>query len=276
MTDDTTKAETGNVRTSFTIGDVTFGGDSVVIMAGPCSIENREQTLEIAEQVRLQGAQVLRGGAFKPRTSPYSFQGLGEEGLAYLAEAGARYGLLTISEIMDSAEIELLSDYVDILQVGTRNMFNYSLLKKLGQTRKPIMLKRGFMATLEEFLLSAEYILMGGNDRILLCERGIRTFVKYTRNTLDISAIPLIAKMKGYPVIVDPCHAAGRTDIIEPLCRASIAAGCHGLMLEVHPNPQKALSDGMQSLNFEQFGKTMAAINRAVRFMREEQACAEH
>ncbi|MBN2382214.1 3-deoxy-7-phosphoheptulonate synthase [bacterium] len=256
-----------------TIGDVTLGDGSVMVIAGPCSVENREQILSAAEIVKANGAQMLRGGAFKPRTSPYSFQGLGAEGLKYLAEAGQKYGLITVTEIMDVQDLPILVDLADVLQVGTRNMFNYALLKMLGKTDKPILLKRGFMATIEEWLLAAEYILMGGNERVLLCERGIRTFEKYTRNTLDISAIPIVAKMKGFPVIVDPSHATGRSDIIIPLCRAAIAAGCDGLMIEVHPNPQKAKSDGMQSLNYEQFNRAMAAINRAIQFMREENAC---
>ncbi|MFC1849632.1 3-deoxy-7-phosphoheptulonate synthase [candidate division CSSED10-310 bacterium] len=261
------------VKKKVTINELTIGDDSVVVMAGPCSIESRAQINSIAQIVKDNGAQILRGGAFKPRTSPYSFQGLGEEGLEYLAEAGQKHGLLTITEVMDSSDIPLVCEYADILQIGTRNMFNYSLLKKLGKIDKPVMLKRSFMATIEEFLLAAEYVLVGGNEKIILCERGIRTFVKFTRNTLDISAIPIITKLKGYPVIVDPCHAAGRSDILVPLSRASIAAGCDGLMLEVHPNPQKAKSDGLQSLNFTQFTKAMTSIQRAIQFMREEKAC---
>lgn len=257
-----------------TIKDVTVGDGGVVVIAGPCSIESREQILSIAQKVKEAGGQFIRGGAFKPRTSPYSFQGLGEEGLKYLAEAGEKCDLITVTEVMDSTDIQLVSDYADVLQVGTRNMFNYSLLTKLGDTRKPILLKRGFMATIEEWLLAAEYILKGGNENILLCERGLRTIEKYTRNTLDIASIPIIAKMKGYPVIVDPSHAAGRSDIIIPLSRASIAAGCDGLMIEVHPNPQKAFSDGMQSLNYEQFSQAMESVKRSVQFMREERACS--
>jgi len=271
--DNTTSSDEKISKRQVTVGGLTIGNGSVTIIAGPCSVENREQIFSVAEAVRNNGGHILRGGAFKPRTSPYSFQGLGAEGLKYLAEAGRKYGLLTITEIMDAHDIPLICEMADILQVGTRNMFNYTLLKELGKIRKPVMLKRGFMATIEEWLLAAEYILMGGNEQVLFCERGIRTFEKYTRNTLDISSIPIVAKMKGFPVIVDPSHATGRTDIIIPLCRAAIAAGCDGLMIEVHPNPQKAKSDGMQSLTYEQFSKAMAAIKRACTFMSEENSC---
>lgn len=259
---------------SLTIGNVTFGDDLVVI-AGPCSIENREQLLEIASEVKACGAKILRGGAFKPRTSPYSFQGLGEEGLQYMKEAAEKTGLLAVSEVMDSADLELVSSYVDILQIGSRNMDNFSLLKKVGKSGHPILLKRGYMATIEEFLLAAEYVLKEGNQNIILCERGIRTFEKFTRNTLDLSSVPIIKKMSNLPVIVDPSHGTGRADIIIPMSKAAIAAGADGLIIEVHPNPKKAISDGQQTLDYPAFRNLMEEVSDLYAFLRGEYRSAE-
>ncbi len=242
------------------IGDVEIGGREIAVMAGPCSVESREQLETIAEHVATAGAKVLRGGAFKPRTSPYSFQGLGEIGLRYLREAADRRGLLVISEIMDYNHIPMFVDYVDILQVGARNMQNFNLLKELGRVRKPVMLKRGLAATIEEWLLSAEYIMMGGNHEVILCERGIRTFERYTRNTLDISAIPVIKTLSHLPIAVDPSHGTGRRNKVPPMARAAVAAGADALLIEVHHAPEMALSDGAQSLYPEQFQKLMGEL----------------
>jgi 3-deoxy-7-phosphoheptulonate synthase len=233
------------------------GGRQVVMMAGPCSVESVEQIETIAAIVARHGVRVLRGGAFKPRTSPYSFQGLGLKGLEYMKQAADRYDLLVVSEVMDHTQIPAMLPYVDLLQVGTRNMQNYNLLKELGKTNKPVLLKRGTSATLEEWLLSAEYIMSGGNYNVVLCERGIRTFENATRNTLDVSAIPLLHKLSHLPVIADPSHAMGRRDHVLPMARAAVAAGADGLLLEVHHDPEKALSDGPQSLYPEQFEKLM-------------------
>jgi 3-deoxy-7-phosphoheptulonate synthase len=230
------------------------------MMAGPCSIESREQIKTIAKFVKKTGANILRGGAFKPRSSPYSFQGLGEKGLVLLRDATTENGLVCVSEIMESTLIPLLVEYVDILQVGARNMQNFSLLKELGKIRKPVLLKRGMSATIEETLMAAEYIMAGGNYQIILCERGIRTFEKYTRNTLDISAIPVIKKLSHLPIIADPSHATGRRDKVAPMARAAIAAGADGLIIEVHNDPDNALSDGAQSLFPEQFEKLMREL----------------
>jgi len=242
------------------IKNVTIGGDRLVMMAGPCSIESREQIKAIAKLVKKIGADILRGGAFKPRSSPYSFQGLGEEGLAFLKEATAENDMICVSEVMESTQIPLLAEYVDILQVGARNMQNFSLLRELGKVRKPVLLKRGMSATIEETLMAAEYILAGGNYQVILCERGIRTFEKYTRNTLDISAIPIIKKLSHLPIIADPSHATGRRDKVAPLARAAIAAGADGLIIEVHTDPDNALSDGAQTLFPEQFEKLMREL----------------
>ena len=236
---------------------VQVGGAQVVVMAGPCSVESRDQLFAAAEQVAAAGAQVLRGGAFKPRSSPYSFQGLGEDALKLLREAGDKFGLLVISEVMESSQIPLMTPYIDILQVGARNMQNFNLLRELGRVRKPVLLKRGIAATLEELLLSAEYIMAGGNYEVMLCERGIRTFETYTRNTMDISAIPIIKKLSHLPMAADPSHGTGRRDKVPPMARAALAAGCDALLIEVHPSPDHALSDGAQSLYFEQFSKLM-------------------
>jgi len=226
-------------------------------MAGPCSIESREQIGLIAQQVAKAGARVLRGGAFKPRSSPYSFQGMGEDGLKLMREAADANGLLVISEVMEISQIELMLPYVDIFQVGARNMQNFNLLRELGKVRKPALLKRGIAATLEELLLSAEYIMAGGNYEVILCERGIRTFETYTRNTMDISAIPIIHKLSHLPMTADPSHGTGRRDKVPPMARASVAAGADALLIEVHSDPEKALSDGAQSLFPEQFEKLM-------------------
>ena len=236
---------------------LTIGGDQVVVMAGPCSVESREQLFTVAEQVSKAGARALRGGAFKPRTSPYSFQGLGLEALKLLREAGDRFGMLVISEVMEISQIAMMLPYVDILQVGARNMQNFNLLRELGKIKKPVMLKRGIAATLEELLLSAEYIMSGGNYDVILCERGIRTFETYTRNTLDISAIPIIHKLSHLPMASDPSHGTGLRDKVPPMARASVAAGADVLLIEVHPDPDKALSDGAQSLYPDQFAQLM-------------------
>jgi 3-deoxy-7-phosphoheptulonate synthase len=242
------------------IGGLSIGGEQVVVMAGPCSVESREQIDCVASQVAHAGARVIRGGAFKPRSSPYSFQGLGAEGLQMLRAAADRNGLLVVSEVMDPSQIQLLLPYVDMLQVGARNMQNYHLLRALGEVRKPVLLKRGLSATIEELLLSAEYILAGGNYQVVLCERGIRTFETYTRNTLDIAAIPVIKKLSHLPIIADPSHGTGLRDKVAPMARAAVAAGADGLIVEVHGDPEHALSDGAQSLYIEQFAQLMAEL----------------
>jgi 3-deoxy-7-phosphoheptulonate synthase len=239
---------------------VAVGGKAVVMMAGPCSVESAEQIEAIAGIVSGLGARVLRGGAFKPRTSPYAFQGLGKQGLEYLRHAADKFGMLAVSEVMDQTQIPLLLDYVDVLQVGARNMQNYTLLKELGKVPKPVLLKRGIAATLEELLLSAEYIMSGGNYNVILCERGIRTFEDSTRNTLDVSAIPVIHKLSHLPIIADPSHATGRRDKVLPMARAAVAAGADGILVEVHNNPEKALSDGPQALYPDQFAQLMKQL----------------
>jgi 3-deoxy-7-phosphoheptulonate synthase len=244
----------------FTIGDVTVGGKNPVIMAGPCAVENEEQALTIARMVKKEGAQIYRGGAYKPRTSPYSFQGLGEEGLEILAKVRQETGLLIVTEATDFDNIELVEEYADIIQIGARNMQNYALLKRAGHTSKPVLLKRGLAATIEELLMSAEYIMSEGNSRVILCERGIRTFADTTRNTLDISAIPSIKEVSHLPVVVDPSHAAGRREYVIPLSRAAMAVGADGLIVEVHNDPPHSVSDGRQSLYPEQFAALMREI----------------
>ncbi len=241
-------------------GPLTIGGDEIPIIAGPCSIESREQLFAVAEQVAAAGARGLRGGAFKPRSSPYSFQGMGEEGLKLLREACDHYEMAAVSEVMSETQIPLMLQYVDILQVGARNMQNFNLLRELGKIRKPILLKRGIAATIEELLLSAEYIMAGGNYEVILCERGIRTFETYTRNTLDLSAIPVVHKLSHLPIIADPSHGTGRRDKVPPMARAAVAAGGDGVIMEVHCNPEKALSDGAQSLYPQQFTKLMEEL----------------
>ena len=234
-----------------------FGGNGVVVIAGPCSVESREQLFTISELIAKAGARALRGGAFKPRSSPYSFQGMGLEGLKLLREAGDRFKLLVISEVMEISQISLMLPYVDIFQVGARNMQNFNLLRELGKEKKPVLLKRGIAATIEELLLSAEYIMSGGNYDVILCERGIRTFETYTRNTLDISAIPVVHKLSHLPMASDPSHGTGLRDKVPPMARASVAAGADVLLMEVHHDPDKAFSDGAQSLYPEQFSKLM-------------------
>ncbi len=237
-----------------------IGGPEVVVMAGPCSVESREQLFTVTEQIAKAGARVLRGGAFKPRSSPYSFQGMGLEGLKLLREAGDTFGVLVISEVMEISQIAIMLPYIDIFQVGARNMQNFNLLRELGKVRKPVLLKRGIAATLEELLLSAEYIMSGGNYDVILCERGIRTFETYTRNTLDVCAIPIIKKLSHLPMTSDPSHGTGLRDKVAPMACASLAAGADALLMEVHHNPDKALSDGAQSLYPEQFAKLMEQL----------------
>jgi len=239
---------------------VEVGGPQVVVMAGPCSVESHDQLFKAAEQVAKAGAKVLRGGAFKPRSSPYTFQGLGLEGLKLLREAADAHGLLVISEVMEISQIDLMMEYIDIFQVGARNMQNFNLLRELGKVRKPVLMKRGIAATIEEMLLSAEYIMSGGNYDVILCERGIRTFETYTRNTLDISAIPIVHKLSHLPITSDPSHGTGLRDKVEPMACASLAAGADALIIEVHPDPDHALSDGAQSLYPEQFAELMAKL----------------
>ena len=241
-------------------GDVTVGGGRVVIMAGPCSVESHDQIHRCAELVARAGGSMIRGGAFKPRSSPYSFQGLGEEGLRLLREAADRNGLLVVSEVMDQTQIPLVAAYSDLLQIGARNMQNFNLLREAGKQRRPVLLKRGISATIEELLLSAEYILAGGNYDVILCERGIRTFETYTRNTMDISAIPVVKKLSHLPIVADPSHGTGRRDKVAPMARAAVAAGADGLLIEVHPDPDHALSDGAQSLRPEQFQELMGQL----------------
>jgi 3-deoxy-7-phosphoheptulonate synthase len=239
---------------------VAVGGTEVVVMAGPCSVESREQILASAQIVKAAGARFLRGGAFKPRSSPYSFQGLGLDALKLLREAGDAHGLLIVSEVMEISQIEQMMPYVDLFQVGARNMQNFNLLRELGGVRKPVLLKRGIAATIEELLLSAEYLLAGGNYDVILCERGIRTFETYTRNTMDISAIPVVKKLSHLPIVGDPSHGTGRRDKVPAMARATVAAGGDGLLIEVHPNPDKALSDGAQSMFPEQFAQLMESL----------------
>jgi 3-deoxy-7-phosphoheptulonate synthase len=240
-------------RSEVKVQDTSVGGREIILMGGPCAVESREQMLKAAKAVKMAGGKVLRGGVYKPRTSPYSFQGLGEEGVEYLSEAAAEFGLLCVTEVMDEHGLEVVMDKVDIIQIGSRNMQNFHLLKVIGGIKKPVILKRGLSATIEEWLLAAEYILAGGNSEVILCERGIRTFEPSTRNTLDLSAVSLAKELSHLPVIVDPSHAAGRTDLIPSLAKAAVAGGADGLLIEMHPNPAEAQSDGAQSLTPEQF-----------------------
>ena len=252
------------------VGDVEIGGRAKVYIAGPCSVENEEQIMQIAQAI--EGlAHVLRGGAYKPRTSPYSFQGLGEQGLRFLKNAGRATGLPVVTEIMSEEEVDMVASSVDMLQIGARNMQNYALLRKVGAQKKPVLLKRGAAATIEELLLSAEYILAAGNHQVVLCERGIRTFSHtYTRNTLDISAVPILKHLTHLPVIVDPSHGSGNWNLIEPLSKAALVAGADGVMIEVHANPEEALSDGPQSLKPEKYRALVHKLNRLARFVEEE------
>lgn len=244
----------------FPIDGFTVGGEEIAIIAGPCAVESRSQILETAQAVREAGANALRGGVFKPRTSPYSFQGLGEEGLEYLAEAREQTGMPIVVEIMSQTQLDLMVKYVDVLQVGARNMQNFNLLRAIGETRKTVLLKRGLSATIEELLMSAEYILAGGNKQVMLCERGIRTFETSTRNTTDINAIPVLKNLTHLPVILDPSHATGHSDYVPAVARAAIAAGADGLIVEVHPDPQHAASDGKQSLKPEAFAQMVKQV----------------
>jgi 3-deoxy-7-phosphoheptulonate synthase len=239
-----------------------IGSDEIVVMAGPCAVESRDLTLTAADAVAKAGAKILRGGAFKPRTSPYSFQGMGEEGLKILREAADITGLGVVTEVMSPDKVDMVSHYADIMQIGTRNMQNYALLEAVGKSTTPVLLKRGMMSTVEELLMAAEYILSNGNPNVILCERGIRSFEKYTRNTLDISAVPIIKKLSHLPIIVDPSHATGQRDLVAPVSLASIAAGADGLIIEVHPEPEKALSDGAQSLPPEEFAHLMSELKK--------------
>ncbi len=247
-------------NTVIQVNDATFGGDLITVMAGPCSVESEAQLNTIAVEVKKYGAKVLRGGAFKPRTSPYSFQGLGAEGLKLMHAAGEEYGLATISEVMETNQLDDFVEYIDILQVGARNMQNFPLLRELGAIRKPIMLKRGMAATIEELLMAAEYIMSGGNYQVILCERGIRTFENYMRNTMDISAIPAIHDLSHLPIVADPSHGTGRRDKVGPMARAAVAAGADGLIIEVHHDPDRALSDGAQSILPNQFMRLMEEL----------------
>ena len=244
-------------KTVINVNGCSIGGRDVVVMAGPCTIENEKQLFATAEAVARAGAKVLRGGAYKPRTSPYAFQGMGVEGLKLLHAAGKQFGMATVSEVMEISQIEKMLEYVDILQIGARNMQNFNLLSAVGQTRKPVLLKRGMAATIQEWLLACEYIMSGGNYQVILCERGIRTFDTYLRNTLDLAAIPVVQKLSHLPIIVDPSHATGRRDKVMPMARAAVAAGADGVLIEVHVEPDKALCDGPQSLYPEQFVELM-------------------
>ncbi|MFP4481181.1 MAG: 3-deoxy-7-phosphoheptulonate synthase [Thermovirgaceae bacterium] len=254
-----------------------IGGGNMVVMAGPCAVENRSQIIETARGVKAAGAKVLRGGAFKPRTNPYSFQGLGNEGIALMVEAREATGLPIVTEIMSTEDLEWLEPHVDIFQIGSRNMMNFSLLKAVGRTDKPVLLKRGLMATVDEWLQAAEYILAGGNSRVILCERGIRSFDKSTRNTLDLSVVPLVKSLSHLPVIVDPSHGTGRRELIRPMSLAALAAGADGLIVEVHPEPDNALSDGFQTLDLAAFDDLMQSISSLTQMMKtdeERRKCA--
>ncbi len=252
------------------IGNVAVGDGGFVVMAGPCSVEGREQLLTTAVSVAKSGAHLLRGGAYKPRTSPYDFQGMAEDGLKLLAEARELTGLAVITEVLDTGDVDIVAEYADVLQVGTRNMQNFALLKKLGEINKPVMLKRGLSATIKEFLLSAEYIVAHGNPNVILCERGIRTFETMTRNTLDLAAVPLLGELTHLPVIVDPSHATGKRSLVNPLAKASVAVGADGLMAEVHPKPEEAWSDGPQSLRLEEFTQLMRDIEPYIKLRKSE------
>ncbi len=248
--------------TKIAINGHEVGGNKVIVMAGPCSVESLEQMMETAVAVKEAGAHLLRGGAFKPRTSPYSFQGMGEEGLKIMAQVRQETGLHIVTEVMAPEQVELVAKYADVLQIGTRNMQNYALLNAVGKTNMPVLLKRGMMSTIEELLMSAEYIMSNGNHKVMLCERGIRTFEKYTRNTLDINAVPVLKELTHLPVVVDPSHATGRWTLVKAASKAAVAAGADGLIIEVHPNPAEAVSDGEQSLKPHRFAELMAEVRR--------------
>jgi len=251
-----------NTIIKFPGSSVTIGGSGLAIVAGPCAIENRDQAFAIAQRVARAGAQFFRGGAYKPRTSPYSFQGMGEEGLRIMAEIRDRFGLLIVTEAVDYESLDLLDKYADVIQIGARNMQNFSLLKRAGRARKPVLLKRGIAATLEEFLMAAEYIMSEGNYNIVLCERGVRTFADHTRNTLDLSVVPAVQRLSHLPIIVDPSHGTGKRNKVTPLSRAAVAVGADGLIVEVHHDPDRALSDGMQSLYPDQFDALMVQVRQ--------------
>ncbi|MCX5822162.1 MAG: 3-deoxy-7-phosphoheptulonate synthase [Deltaproteobacteria bacterium] len=251
------------------VGEVLIGGPAFTVIAGPCSIESEEQMMECGYVAKKAGAKILRGGAFKPRTSPYSFQGMEEEGLKLLKKVGERTGMPVVTEVMNTTDVDMIEEYSDILQIGARNVQNFALLKRVGLCRKPILLKRGLMTTIEELLMSAEYILSSGNGRVILCERGIRTFETATRNTLDISAVPVLKELTHLPVIIDPSHAAGHAKYIIPLTRAAVAVGADGVIVEIHPEPEKAFSDGAQSLRPEQFYRLMDEVNILEAAMRD-------
>lgn len=260
-------------RSTIKIGDITIGDGGLVVMAGPCSVETREQLLTTAESVVKSGAKILRGGAYKPRTSPYEFQGLAEEGLKLLAEAREKTGLKVVTEILNAEDVELVEEYADILQVGARNMQNFELLKKLGKVNKPVMLKRGLSATIKEFLLSAEYIVSHGNPNVMLCERGIRTFETALRNTLDLAVVPLLNELTHLPVVIDPSHGTGKRSLVPPVARAAVAIGADAIMTEVHPCPEQAWSDGPQSLRLEEFEKMMTDLQPYIK-LRQTAAAA--
>ena len=251
-------ARHGDESTQITVGDVTIGDETIEVIAGPCSVESREQLMEAARGVKSHGASMLRGGAYKPRTLPYSFQGLGVEGLKLLAEARDETGLPVVTEVMTPRDVKIVEEYADVLQIGARNMQNYDLLKRVGEARKPALLKRGLSSTIEEWLSAAEYILHGGNTDVILCERGIRTFSKLTRFTLDLATVPLLKEVTHLPVIVDPSHGTGQKSLVSPMANAAIAAGADGLIVEVHPKPEEALSDGAQSLTVDEYAQLMA------------------
>lgn len=261
-----------NEPTIVRVGDLEIGGRAIHMLAGPCAVESREQLLETARLIRQAGATMLRGGAYKPRTSPYSFQGLEEEGLALLAEARELTGLRVVTEVMDTGTLELVARYADVIQIGARNMQNFFLLREVARAGKPVLLKRGSAATIEEWLLAAEYILASGNGDVILCERGVRTFEHYTRNTLDLTAVPVVKHLSHLPVIVDPCHAIGKWRFVEPMARAAVAAGADGLMIEVHPNPAEALCDGPQSLNPDNFRALMQSLGDVATVMGRQMA----
>ena len=252
-------------NSTVTVGDVVVGGEDLVVMAGPCSVEDEEQMVSTALAVKAAGATILRGGAFKPRTSPYSFRGMGIDGLRLLSLARAESGLPVITEVMSPEDVEIVANYADVLQIGARNMQNYNLLDRVGETRKPVMLKRGLSATYEEWLLAAEYILSGGNSQVILCERGVRTFEPSTRFTLDVTAIPSIRRLSHLPIVADPSHSSGKWYLVSPLALGAVAAGAHGLMIEVHPNPDLAKCDGPESLTFENFDKLMSQVKDVAR-----------
>jgi 3-deoxy-7-phosphoheptulonate synthase len=251
-----------NTVVRFAGSEATIGGPALAIMAGPCAIESHEQAFAVAERVQRAGAQFFRGGAYKPRTSPYSFQGLGEEGLRIMAEVRDQFGMRIVTEAIDNESLELVEEYADVIQIGARNMQNFSLLKRAGRARKPVLLKRGMSATLEEFLMAAEYVMSEGNYNVILCERGVRTFADHTRNTLDLSLIPAVQRLSHLPIVVDPSHGTGKRNKVTPLSRASVAVGADGLIIEVHHQPDKALSDGMQSLYPDQFDELMAQVRQ--------------